>query len=52
MALTVVSDCLDGLPIHELLTRVDTLESQTVTTGNVTYEHGDNSSGFVGHMEE
>ena len=48
----VVSGRLDGLPIQELLTRVDTLESRIVTTGNVTYEHGNSSSGSVAQMEE
>ena len=46
-----VSGCLDGLPIQELLTRVDTLESQVLRTGNVT-ERGDSSSSSVAQMEE
>ena len=37
----VVSSRLDGLPIQELMTSVDTLESQVLRTGNVTYERGD-----------
>ena len=43
---------LDRLPIQELLTRVDTLESRVMRTENVTYEHGDSSSGSVAQMEE
>ena len=41
----VVSDCLDGLSIQDLLIRIDTLESIIVRTRNVTYERGDSSSG-------
>ena len=47
-----VFDRVDGLSIQDLLTRVDTLESQLVRIGNVTYEHGDSWSGFVAYMEE
>ena len=46
-----MSDRLDRLPIYELLIRVDTLESQIVKMGNVTYECGDSSSGSTVHME-
>ena len=41
----VVSHCLDGLSIQDLLIRIDTLESIIVRTRNVTYERGDSSSG-------
>ena len=51
-AINAVSDCLDGLPIQDLLTRVDTLESQVMRTGNVTYERGNSSLGFAAQMEE
>ncbi|XP_031745857.1 uncharacterized protein LOC116406303 [Cucumis sativus] len=37
----VVFGRLDGLPIQELLTRVDALKSRVMRTGNVTYERGD-----------
>ena len=40
-----VSGRLDGLPIHDLLARVDTLESQIRKIENVPYERGNSSSG-------
>ena len=51
-AVDVVSGRLDGLPIQDLLARVDTLESQILRIGNVSYERGDSSSGSVARMEE
>ncbi|XP_031745591.1 uncharacterized protein LOC116406038 isoform X1 [Cucumis sativus] len=47
-----VSGRLDGLPIHDLLARVDTLESQIRKIENVPYERGNSSSGSVARMEE
>ena len=45
-----VADRVEGLPIQELLARVDTLE---VNVGRIdNYERGDSSSGFVAHIEE
>ncbi|TYK02461.1 uncharacterized protein E5676_scaffold1738G00820 [Cucumis melo var. makuwa] len=44
-----VAGCVEGLPIQELLARVDTLEVNVRRTGN--YEYRDSSSGFVAHME-
>ena len=41
-----------GLPIQELLTRVDTLESRIVRTENVTYKRRDSLLGSVAQMEE
>ncbi|KAA0062476.1 uncharacterized protein E5676_scaffold325G00940 [Cucumis melo var. makuwa] len=49
-AIDAVTSRLDGLPIQELLTRVDTLETKVVRTGN--YEHGDSSTSYVSHIEE
>ncbi|TYK22735.1 uncharacterized protein E5676_scaffold1163G00650 [Cucumis melo var. makuwa] len=46
----VVASRVEGLPIQELLARVDTLEANAGRT--VNYEYGDSSSGFVAHMEE
>ena len=48
----VVSIRLNGLPIQDLLARVDTLESQIIRTGNVTYKRGDSLSGSATRMEE
>ncbi|TYK11803.1 RNA-directed DNA polymerase-like protein [Cucumis melo var. makuwa] len=45
-----VASRVEGLPIQELLARVDTLEGNIGRT--VNYEYGDSSSGFVAHMEE
>ena len=45
-----VAGRLDGLPIQELLARVNTLEVNVARTGN--YERGDNSRGSVAHIEE
>ncbi|KAA0066690.1 senescence-specific cysteine protease sag39 [Cucumis melo var. makuwa] len=44
-----VAGRVEGLPIQELLARVDTLEANVGRLGN--YEYGDSSSGFVAHME-
>ena len=51
-AVDAVSGRLDGLPIQDLLARVDMLESQIQRIGNVPYERGDSSSGSVARMEE
>ena len=45
-----VAGRVEGLPIQELLSRVDTLEGNVGRT--VNYEYEDSSSGFVAHMEE
>ncbi|KAA0055009.1 uncharacterized protein E6C27_scaffold43052G001620 [Cucumis melo var. makuwa] len=45
----VVAGRVEGLPIQELLARVDTLEANAGR--NVNYEYGDSSSSFVAHME-
>ncbi|KAA0040304.1 uncharacterized protein E5676_scaffold142G004680 [Cucumis melo var. makuwa] len=45
-----VAGSVEGLPIQELLVRVDTLEGNVGRT--VNYEYRDSSSGFVDHMEE
>ncbi|KAA0061794.1 senescence-specific cysteine protease sag39 [Cucumis melo var. makuwa] len=42
----------EGLPIQELLERVDTLEANINFRRTVNYERGDSSSGFDAHMEE
>ncbi|TYK27261.1 uncharacterized protein E5676_scaffold244G00280 [Cucumis melo var. makuwa] len=47
-----VAGRVEGLPIQELLARVDTLEANTNVRRTVNYERGDSSSGFVAHMEE
>ncbi|KAA0058303.1 uncharacterized protein E6C27_scaffold274G006370 [Cucumis melo var. makuwa] len=44
-----VTGRVEGLPIQELLARVDTLEANVGRT--VNYEYGDSSLGFVAHME-
>ncbi|KAA0042047.1 senescence-specific cysteine protease sag39 [Cucumis melo var. makuwa] len=44
-----VAGHVEGLPIQELLVRVDTLEVNVGRTDN--YKYGDSSSGFVAHME-
>ncbi|TYK19785.1 senescence-specific cysteine protease sag39 [Cucumis melo var. makuwa] len=43
---------VEGLPIQELLARVDTLKANTNVKRTVNYEPGDSSSGFTAHMEE
>ncbi|TYK23130.1 uncharacterized protein E5676_scaffold142G001280 [Cucumis melo var. makuwa] len=45
-----VAGHVEGLPIQELLVRVDTLEANVGRT--INYELGDRLSGFVAHMEE
>ncbi|KAA0036436.1 uncharacterized protein E5676_scaffold360G001010 [Cucumis melo var. makuwa] len=45
-----VAGRVEGLPIQELLARVDTLEANVGKS--VNYEYGDSSSGIVAHMEE
>ncbi|KAA0062590.1 polyprotein [Cucumis melo var. makuwa] len=45
----VVVGRVEGLPIQELLARVDTLEENGRTTN---YEYGNSSSGFVAHMKK
>ncbi|KAA0054245.1 uncharacterized protein E5676_scaffold45G00610 [Cucumis melo var. makuwa] len=47
-----VAGRVEGLPIQELLARVDTLETNTNVIRTVNYERGDSSSGFAIHMEE
>ncbi|KAA0035082.1 uncharacterized protein E5676_scaffold1369G00110 [Cucumis melo var. makuwa] len=47
-----VAGRVEGLPIQELLARVDTLEANTNVKRTVNYERGDSSSGFAAHMEE
>ncbi|TYK14476.1 uncharacterized protein E5676_scaffold186G001430 [Cucumis melo var. makuwa] len=44
-----VAGRVEGLPIQELLVRVDTLEANVGRIGN--FEYGDSLSGFVAHME-
>ena len=46
-AIDAVSSRLDELPIHDLLTRVDTLELRFMRTGNITYECEDSSLGLL-----
>ncbi|KAA0057471.1 uncharacterized protein E5676_scaffold216G001550 [Cucumis melo var. makuwa] len=48
--INAVAGRVEGLPIQELLARVDTLEGNVGRT--VKYEYGDSSSSFVAHMEE
>ncbi|KAA0066144.1 Endo-1,4-beta-xylanase A [Cucumis melo var. makuwa] len=43
---------VEGLPIQELLVRVDTLETNTNVRRTINYERVDSSSGFAAHMEE
>ena len=50
VAINAETGRLDKIPIQELLTRVDTLETKVVRTGN--YERGDSSMTFVAHIEE
>ncbi|KAA0059254.1 uncharacterized protein E5676_scaffold84663G00030 [Cucumis melo var. makuwa] len=47
-----VAGRVEGLPIQELLARVDTLETNISVGRTVNYERGDNSSGFAAHMKE
>ncbi|KAA0046992.1 uncharacterized protein E5676_scaffold68G001120 [Cucumis melo var. makuwa] len=47
-----VAGRVEGLPIQELLARVDTLEANTNVGRTVNYERGDSSSDFAAHMEE
>ncbi|TYK27683.1 uncharacterized protein E5676_scaffold225G00120 [Cucumis melo var. makuwa] len=47
-----VAGRVEGLPIQELLARVDTLKENTNVRRTVNYERGDSSSGFAVHMEE
>jgi len=42
----------EGLPIKELLARVDALEENTNARRTINYERGESSSGFAAHMEE
>ncbi|KAA0052266.1 uncharacterized protein E6C27_scaffold207G00900 [Cucumis melo var. makuwa] len=50
--INAVTDHVEGLPIQELLARVNTLEENTNVRRTVNYERGDSSSGFAAHMEE
>ena len=45
-----MSGHLKGLPIQELLTRINTLETKFVRTGK--YERRDSSKGSVAHIKE
>ncbi|KAA0067252.1 uncharacterized protein E5676_scaffold231G00330 [Cucumis melo var. makuwa] len=47
-----VAGRVEGLPIQELLARVDALEENTNARRTVNYERGDSSSGFAAHMKE
>ncbi|KAA0063885.1 uncharacterized protein E6C27_scaffold616G00090 [Cucumis melo var. makuwa] len=48
----VVAGRVEGLPIQELLARVDALEENTNARRTINYERGESSSGFAAHMEE
>ncbi|KAA0059143.1 uncharacterized protein E6C27_scaffold430G00550 [Cucumis melo var. makuwa] len=47
-----VAGRVEGLPIKELLARVDALEENTNARRTINYERGESSSGFAAHMEE
>ncbi|KAA0060490.1 uncharacterized protein E6C27_scaffold22G003260 [Cucumis melo var. makuwa] len=47
-----VAGRVEGLPIQELLARVDALEENTNARRTINYERGKRSSGFAAHMEE
>ncbi|KAA0049873.1 senescence-specific cysteine protease sag39 [Cucumis melo var. makuwa] len=47
-----IAGCVEGLPIQELLARVDTLETNTNVRRTVNYERGNSLSGFAAHMKE
>ncbi|TYK11972.1 uncharacterized protein E5676_scaffold177G001560 [Cucumis melo var. makuwa] len=47
-----VAGRVEGLPIQELLARVDALEKNTNARRTINYERGESSSGFAAHMEE
>ncbi|KAA0055941.1 uncharacterized protein E6C27_scaffold319G00670 [Cucumis melo var. makuwa] len=47
-----VAGRVEGLPIQELLARVDALEENTNARRTINYERGESSSGFAAHMEE
>ncbi|KAA0057412.1 uncharacterized protein E6C27_scaffold280G002880 [Cucumis melo var. makuwa] len=47
-----VAGRVKGLPIQELLARVDALEENTNARRTTNYERGESSSGFGAHMEE
>ncbi|KAA0066321.1 uncharacterized protein E6C27_scaffold21G003810 [Cucumis melo var. makuwa] len=47
-----VAGRVEGLPIQELLARVDALEENTNARRTINYERGESSSGFATHMEE
>ncbi|KAA0065910.1 senescence-specific cysteine protease sag39 [Cucumis melo var. makuwa] len=47
-----VAGRIEGLPIQELLARVETLEANTNVGRTINYERGESSSGFTAHMEE
>ncbi|TYK29873.1 uncharacterized protein E5676_scaffold208G001250 [Cucumis melo var. makuwa] len=47
-----VAGRVEGLPIKELLARVDALEENTNARRTINYERGESSSGFGAHMEE
>ncbi|KAA0062982.1 uncharacterized protein E6C27_scaffold468G00790 [Cucumis melo var. makuwa] len=47
-----VAGRVEGLPIKELLARVDALEENTNARRTINYERGESSSGFAAHMEK
>ncbi|KAA0026251.1 uncharacterized protein E5676_scaffold343G00260 [Cucumis melo var. makuwa] len=47
-----VAGRVEGLPIQELLARVDTLKANTNVRRTINYERGDSSSSFAIYMEE
>ncbi|KAA0051479.1 uncharacterized protein E6C27_scaffold55G002480 [Cucumis melo var. makuwa] len=47
-----VAGRVEGLPIQELLARVDALEENTNARRTINYERGESSSGFAAHIEE
>ncbi|TYK19839.1 uncharacterized protein E5676_scaffold811G00460 [Cucumis melo var. makuwa] len=47
-----VAGRVEGLPIQELLARVDALEENTNARRTINYERGESSSGLGAHMEE
>ncbi|KAA0033369.1 9-cis-epoxycarotenoid dioxygenase NCED6 [Cucumis melo var. makuwa] len=47
-----VAGRVEGLPIQDLLARVDALEENTNARRTINYERGESSSGFAAHMEE
>ncbi|KAA0045427.1 uncharacterized protein E6C27_scaffold294G00240 [Cucumis melo var. makuwa] len=50
--INAVAGRVEGLPIQELLARVDALEENTNARRTINYERGESSSDFAAHMEE